>query len=108
MVGVKIFVFDGNGGQVNIVRELTQGDWGAVLIGVNLIKKLSMAIKNLGGDRGWVFGERGGVGDVFKEENKQSSEPKKGEAGDDEEVFFIKTRKWWELKLDLSAETHCF
>jgi len=71
MMFKEVFIFDGDGGLFDIIGQIFDFDWGAVLVVVYLVEELSVAIENFGGDGvGIGFAESRGRREVFKEEDE--------------------------------------
>lgn len=68
-VAVEAFVFDGDGGLPDMIRERVEADGSAVAVGVDLVELLAVSVGNNSGDRVGRTGKAGGSRDVFEKPN---------------------------------------
>lgn len=50
MMGIEIFVFDGDSGLLEVVGKIVEFDGSTVLVGINLVEEVAVAIEDFGGD----------------------------------------------------------
>jgi hypothetical protein len=60
VMAVEMLVFNGDGSLGNIGRQAGEPDGDAILVGVDGVKEIAVAVKNLGGDREVAGAEFGG------------------------------------------------
>ena len=62
---IEIFVFDGNSGIFDIIRQIFKVDGGAVLVSIDFVEELAISVKDLSRDREGARAEFAGRGEVF-------------------------------------------
>lgn len=88
MVGIEVFVFDGNRRIFDIRRERVKFNGSAILLGVDFVEQGATAIQDFGAN--WIacgLAQLGRRGEVAKEDEEANKDYSKKERNKDELLF---------------------
>jgi len=92
VVFIEVFVFNGNSGIFDIIRQIFELDGGAILVSIDFVEELAISVKDLSRDREGARTKFARRGEVFENGDGEDEDDKTSDSDDEDlaRIFFSK------------------